>query len=102
MLFQPTWGGRWGMVRITIHQVHPEVLYRFEAAVGAGRVSGPRTVKNPNARPLWAFVCASFEGAQWITCCMWPWLSSVKRKQMAGALKDYTIFRELTAKKEDK
>lgn len=77
-------------IRLSIHQAgndRPEVLERFTRAVGAGKISGP--YKLPGRTPIWQMFVHRHEGAQYIAALLWPWLSSVKRAQIAKALRKF-------------
>lgn len=77
---------RWTETRMT--QAHPEVLHRFAATVGLGRVYGPYAKKRPNHRPQWQYLAHGFHQTQAIIAMLWPWLGSVKRLQAAQVLAD--------------
>ncbi len=83
---------------LTIGQIDPQVLHRFQKAVGIGKVYGPwtktrtRTHKLPmtvyryNANGGWAEVQA-------VVAMLWFKLSPVKRAQAAEALTRYYRIR---------
>ncbi len=71
-------------MRIQIAQTDPEVLFRFQAAVGGlGRVIGPN---NYGWRDVWMFRVNRFEHAQAIVAILWRFLSSAKRADASRAL----------------
>jgi hypothetical protein len=67
--------------RVNITQVSREVLDRFAAAVGAGRVYGPYPTKH---RPRFMYVATGGE-AMSVIAKMWTWLGTVKREQASAA-----------------
>ena len=70
----------------------PEVLIRFQAAVGGiGKIYGP--YKNTKGNPKWTFN-ASSRDAQAILTKLWPYLGSVKRAQ--ALQKESNYLREST------
>jgi hypothetical protein len=71
----------------TIDQVDPEVLYKFQASVGFGVVSGPYTKKNPAHLPQYRWAVYRFDLTQQVLILLWPWLGSVKRAQAIKILR---------------
>lgn len=66
----------------------PDVLARFQAAVGAGKIGGPyidrptRQGFSPNRRPSFTWYAIDAE-ADLVLARLWPQLGSVKRAQAA-------------------
>lgn len=77
---------RWTETRIT--QAHPQVLERFQQAVGLGKVYGPYDKKRPNQRPQWQYLASGFHQTLAIIAMLWPWLGSVKRAQAASVIRE--------------
>lgn len=73
--------------QVTINQIHPEVLERFQKAVlGIGVVHGPYvpsgTTKSGQPRKeMWVYRCTNFEHAQAVYVMLYPFLGIVKREQ---------------------
>jgi hypothetical protein len=65
-------------IRINISQHDREVLDRFAAAVGVGKVYGPYR------GTVWHFQCVG-KNAEIVIEKIWPWLSEPKRRQIEGA-----------------
>lgn len=64
----------------------PESLRRFHAAVGVGHISGPRTPKNPWTKlPQYRWQVSGRHQVSNAVRVLWPWLSEVKRMQIAAA-----------------
>ena len=64
----------------------PETLQRFHAAVGVGHISGPRTPKSPWTKlPQYRWQVSGRHQVSSAVRVLWPWLSAVKRKQIAAA-----------------
>src|SRR5487761_1561002 len=89
-------------VKIVIAQAgSPEVLHRFQAAVGVGKVTDRRDAR-VNAARQWQFVTTSKPDAETVMAAIWPYLSSVKRAQakatlsVAKSIKESGISRRLT------
>jgi hypothetical protein len=74
---------------LTISQREPpDVLYRFQAAVGVGYVNGPyQTI----GRPAYYYRVNGAEKVFRVVKLLWPWLSPVKRRQ---ARKVILLYRE--------
>lgn len=73
--------------QITINQIHPEVLERFQRAVlGAGNIRGPyipsgTTKAGEPRKPTWNYACTNFEHVQAVYVMLIPFLGSVKTEQ---------------------
>lgn len=78
--------GGYGHLRVTVGQKDPEVLYRFNKAIGGfGRVSGP-------SNGMWAVNFYTFERGQAVIALLWRWLATPKRRQACGALRAYLDY----------
>ena len=77
--------GRGKQLSIRVVQVDRRVLDRFAAALGLGRVTGPRTRRNPKWRPMYVYQVGGFPITQAIMAMLWRWMSPVKREQFAKA-----------------
>ena len=91
VLFIPEDGNRRrARVRIQIGQSGaPDLLERFQAAVGCGHVMGPYFKEKPSgglALPMYRFNTSRCESVQHVMCSLWPWLGEVKRAQFRYAL----------------
>jgi hypothetical protein len=77
-----------------ISQVHREVLDRFCAAVGAGKVYGPYPAKQENRQPQYRYEVAGLSARQ-VYEKLRPFLGTVKKEQAdkAAAWYDATITR---------
>lgn len=82
---------RGSAARMSIGQAHPEVLYRFQEAVGLGRVYGPR--QSGTHTPMWVWQTTSWEDTQAVIAMLWIWLGSLKRKQAADTLRGVKEWR---------
>ncbi len=80
--------GRRPEMRITISQVHPEVLERFRDAVGLGSVTGPHDYpsRTPNRQVQWRYCTYGTPQTRSVIELLWPYLSSVKRVQAERCL----------------
>lgn len=66
-------------------------LLRFRAALGRGRISGPRLVPSSWSRlPQYRWQAGSFEDVQFVTGTLWRWLGLEKRSDLRDALIGYT------------
>lgn len=73
--------------RVTISQHHPEVLERFRAAVGIGKVYGPYK-KGATGKFFWGYaVC----GKPTVVLLgeIWPWLGTLKKEQAVTVLEQW-------------
>lgn len=78
-----------------------ELLDRFRASVGGlGAIYGPRVMANPRAKVRWDWKSCSFEHAQAVMALLWPFLCSVKRRQMSDAFRKYHAWRRDTGAQE--
>ncbi len=79
--------GNRAVLGVSLTQIDDEVLHRFRAAVGGlGHVRGPKGPYGEGRKPVYTWRTHRFEHAQAIIAMLWPFLSSIKRKQCAGAL----------------
>jgi len=66
----------------------PPVLTRFRAAVNAGSVRGPYTLKNPWSRqPQFVWSINGIRGVEPVLELIWPWLDDAKRHQARVAIR---------------
>lgn len=72
----------------TIAQTHPEVLERFQKAVGVGKVMGPYKGRTERNQPRWEYQTA-IKGTLLIAKLLNPYLSSVKRAQFKRVVDAY-------------
>jgi hypothetical protein len=72
---------------IQVEQAHKEVLDRFLAAVGVGKIYGPyqrgRTHGHLGDKQIWKYTAYGSKKAQRIFDLLSPFLGSVKRDQLA-------------------
>ena len=71
-------------VHTSVHQVDRRPLERFQAAVGVGKIYGPRP--NPPNRPISMFQTTTFEAGQALIAMLWRFLSAPKREQARQVL----------------
>lgn len=84
----PSHGRRVPRLEMRVSQYHdPEVIDRFAAALGVGRVRH-RVIKRDGASE-WLWASWGFEPVQASVAMLWPWLSGPKRRQAARALESY-------------
>lgn len=78
--------------RVSIVQIDPEVLLKFQAAVlGIGTLQGPyKTASMGNSRPRWQYTATGAD-AQAVIAMLWPWLGTVKREQARERLVNGTF-----------
>jgi hypothetical protein len=79
----PDWRGvAMELAQATIGDV-PESLSRFHSIVAVGRISGPRTLRNPWSRlPQYRWRVSGRRNVGAVIRALWPWLSPVKREQI--------------------
>lgn len=65
--------------RIEVAQVHVEPLERLQQALNVGVISGPHKQTNPNSQDYYAWNVNGFERCQYVICCLWPYLCSIKK-----------------------
>lgn len=70
---------------LTVSQNDRQVLDRFQAAVGVGKVYGPYAARG-RKNPQYQFVVSDFPQVQAVVAMLWTWLSPVKRAQAKVAL----------------
>ena len=77
---------QWNL-RVTVNQNHdPEVLHRFCAAVGIGKVYGPYS--HPTGGERFSFQVGGAKAAAVLDAIM-PWISGPKRRQAEAALEKW-------------
>lgn len=72
--------------QIIMSSTDEDVLRRFVAIVGAGKVYGPYTYSNPKWKPYWQWQAQTYELVQHVVALLWPWLCTRRRAQAAEAL----------------
>jgi hypothetical protein len=72
-------------IHVSLPQVGPWCLFRFRQAVGGLGAIYPVPPRNGH-QPQHRWQIGSFEGAQAVIAMLWPFLTSVKRKQAADCL----------------
>ncbi len=71
-------------------------LLRFRAALGRGRISGPRVVPSPWSRlPQYRWQAGSFEDVQFVAATLWQWLADEKQSALSDALNAYVAGRRV-------
>jgi hypothetical protein len=75
-------------LRLFVQQNHPDVLERFRAAVGLGRVVGPYTRKGVH-KPFWQYEITDWRGVQAVVAMLWIFLGVVKREQIVRVFRQY-------------
>jgi hypothetical protein len=69
-------------------------LLRFQAALGRGRISGPRVVPSAWSKlPQYRWQAGSFEDVQFVASGLWTWLGGEKRADLSDALNAYLAER---------
>lgn len=63
--------GRGKQLCLRVVQVDRMVLDRFAAAVGIGRVTGPRARRDPNWRPIFVYQLGGFHLTQAVMAMLW-------------------------------
>ena len=81
----------YGAITLNVAQKDRQVLDRFQAALGVGKVYGPYS---HGAKPTkyFAFFSHNFEHTQAAIAMLWPWLSLVKRLQAKQTLLAYAEY----------
>lgn len=79
--------------RMTIGQSDPEVLIRFQSAVGVGNVRGPYKYAY-NKTPLWCWSLAKIGEIKIASGAIFPYLSSIKQQQLTQAIEDFEYWKE--------
>lgn len=83
-----TWGGTAG-AQMLVSQSDPEVLHRFRAAVGVGKVYGPYSAGCRDGfkrKPKWMYKIDGFANVQAVVALLWRKLGTPKRRQAAAVL----------------
>lgn len=78
--------------RAKINQVDPEVLHRFHAAVGYGKIRINYTLamqNNSNHQSQWQWYCQKNEEVLAVYFALFPYLGTVKRVQGARMMDAY-------------
>jgi hypothetical protein len=72
-------------LHVIVPQVNKANLDRFVSAIGVGKVDGPYTVKNPNAKPQFRVQLYCRQAKKAIET-IWPYLGEEKRTQAEAAM----------------
>jgi len=80
-------------IALTVTQKHPELLYRFQKAVGQGEVYGPY------ANGVCQFVVQTEESVHNVLDALWPYLGERKRRQANRAIERFNQNPEIAPKK---
>jgi len=87
--YVPQAGRRTRQPRAQINQASPdgmpEVLERFRAAVRVGTNGGPKLL--PGRLPMYRWTASSKSDVDELFSALWPYLSAVKRRQLAAAVR---------------
>lgn len=79
--------GRKPQLQLTIGQTDPEVLIKFQKAVGGlGKLIGPYSYKNPKWHPVWFFRTNKKDEFITIMSALWGWLGTRKKAQFTQAM----------------
>lgn len=73
------------LIRATVASTDRELVDRFQATVGVGRVWLSRRARPPR-REVWEWRVASFEKVQAVGAMLWPWLGTYRREQLIALL----------------
>ncbi len=77
-------------IRINITQIHPEVLIRFQKAIGnLGSVLGPYSAKGRKT-PLYTFQITNEKDVKLTFSLLQPYLSSIKKLQFEEKLHNWS------------
>lgn len=71
---------------MSVRQTHPEVLHRFQQAVGFGSIRGPYQQKNKKHSPYWEWGVGGHTYVQAAVAILWGFLGTVKREQALRVL----------------
>lgn len=74
--------------RALLGMTDEDSVRRFHAAVGIGKVYGPR-IGRPGEKPIWTWGVNGFERVQAIVAMLWPWLG-VRRQAKAAEVVNLT------------
>ena len=75
-------GGK--IARVSIGQVDPRVLLKFQEIFKCGYVRGPykrKKVKHSKHSPIYNYNISCYQDIVFVLRCLWPYLSQVKKKQ---------------------
>jgi hypothetical protein len=74
------------IIRLEVTQSDLEVLERFQAIFGVGKIYPRRNLGPLGRRPMWGYMVQRREHVEWIVGHLRPWLSKRKRQQADAAL----------------
>lgn len=78
--------GRYSSTTAAIAMTDRDVLVRFAAAVGIGRVYGPYIKKKKSRKPVWLWRVSSYDTVAQLFQMLESWLGPRRREQFARAL----------------
>lgn len=76
-----------GQPLIAIKMADEDVLRRFAAIVGVGRVTGPYEGQEPHHKPIWGWTVRSWPGVAHVLIGMAPWLGERRRAKATGVMR---------------
>ncbi|MDQ6858875.1 MAG: hypothetical protein M3Z65_07770 [Chloroflexota bacterium] len=80
----------------------PDVLERFRAVVGVGRISGPRVVPSPWSKlPQYRWEAARFPDVERVAQMLYPYADVVKRERMFNSVDHVRRARAMRTQHED-
>lgn len=82
-------------IHSVVGQKDRQVLDRFQAAVGFGKVYGPSFTQSRNGAPMYRWEVGSRDNVQALALVLWHWLSPVKRQQFEDS---FTQYRSMAAR----
>lgn len=74
-------------IRAQLDMTEEDVIQRFQAAVGIGKVYGPYSRKNPKGKASWVWYAGGFEKLQATLAMLWPWLNERRRNRAIALLR---------------
>jgi hypothetical protein len=86
-------GRRRPRLSLQVAQGHPQMVERFQRAVGVGNVLGPAPWSAHNPKPSWWFGAYSRAAIHQICWILWLWLSDPKKHQFHKAFEKYHALR---------
>lgn len=84
-------------VTISIDQIHPAVLVRFQRIVGRGKVYGPYKPPSSgkNDSPMWSYRLGKYDDCLEVMMKIRPFLGEIKRRQSYRAFKRADLIRQV-------
>ncbi len=84
-------------VQASVGNTDKELLDRFYAYVGVGRIKGPYIEQRGNRLPVYRWSASGHMAVQFLGAMLWPWLGTYKRERWEASLRAYRIHRQPTA-----